>query len=195
MKFYFSLIYFAEKDAVAKWSFMDSFWWGLMVLTTVGYGARAPHTFAGQVMELNRSALINTLGKVWKKWKLLLEVGSWNFQSTSYLNWSKKAFEMKKFFAILSLILLKFNVSCEKFERNICLSHLIWWLIQWDIIPKKCDNTSKTFWYQNPFIIKIVKCTFLLMWWKVVYFLCNCVLTITRKINWMLNQFWEYLHK
>lgn len=47
--FIFSLIYFAEKDAVAKWSFMDSFWWGLMVLTTVGYGARAPHTFAGQV--------------------------------------------------------------------------------------------------------------------------------------------------
>ena len=44
-----SLIYFAEKDAVAKWSFMDSFWWGLMVLTTVGYGARAPHTWAGQV--------------------------------------------------------------------------------------------------------------------------------------------------
>lgn len=45
-----SLIYFAEKDAVAKWSFMDSFWWGLMVLTTVGYGARAPHTWAGQII-------------------------------------------------------------------------------------------------------------------------------------------------
>ena len=59
MKFYFSLIYFAEKDAVAKWSFMDSFWWGLMVLTTVGYGARAPHTFAGQVMELNIQISIN----------------------------------------------------------------------------------------------------------------------------------------
>jgi len=45
-----SLIYFAEKDAANKWSFMDSFWWGLMVLTTVGYGARAPHTFAGQII-------------------------------------------------------------------------------------------------------------------------------------------------
>ena len=44
-----SLIYFAEKDAVAKWSFMDSFWWGLMTLTTVGYGSRAPQSFAGQV--------------------------------------------------------------------------------------------------------------------------------------------------
>ena len=31
---------------------MDSFWWGLMVLTTVGYGARAPHTFAGQVTQI-----------------------------------------------------------------------------------------------------------------------------------------------
>ena len=46
---HFSLIYFAEKDAQHKWSFMDSFWWGLMVLTTVGYGARAPYTWAGQV--------------------------------------------------------------------------------------------------------------------------------------------------
>ena len=46
--FNFSLIYFAEKDAVAKWTFLDSFWWGLMVLTTVGYGAKAPHTMAGQ---------------------------------------------------------------------------------------------------------------------------------------------------
>ena len=43
------MIYFAEKDAQHKWSFMDSFWWGLMVLTTVGYGARAPYTWAGQV--------------------------------------------------------------------------------------------------------------------------------------------------
>ena len=63
MKFYFSLIYFAEKDAVAKWSFMDSFWWGLMVLTTVGYGARAPHTFAGQVKFFFRNVIndINAL--------------------------------------------------------------------------------------------------------------------------------------
>merc|ERR1712038_324788 len=45
-----SLIYFAEKDAQHKWSFMDSFWWGLMVLTTVGYGARAPYTWAGQII-------------------------------------------------------------------------------------------------------------------------------------------------
>jgi len=45
-----SLIYFAEKDAVAKWTFLDSFWWGLMVLTTVGYGAKAPHTICGQII-------------------------------------------------------------------------------------------------------------------------------------------------
>ena len=39
-----------KKDAVAKWTFLDSFWWGLMVLTTVGNGAKAPHTFDGQVV-------------------------------------------------------------------------------------------------------------------------------------------------
>jgi hypothetical protein len=43
------LVYFAEKDSVEKWSFFDSFWWGLMVLTTVGYGSTAPSTAAGKV--------------------------------------------------------------------------------------------------------------------------------------------------
>ena len=28
---------------------MDSFWWGLMVLTTVGYGSTAPTTAMGKV--------------------------------------------------------------------------------------------------------------------------------------------------
>jgi hypothetical protein len=42
-------VYFAEKDAAEKWSFFDSFWWGLMVLTTVGYGSTAPSTAAGKV--------------------------------------------------------------------------------------------------------------------------------------------------
>ncbi|XP_023343630.1 potassium voltage-gated channel subfamily B member 1 isoform X2 [Eurytemora carolleeae] len=43
-----SLIYFAEKDSENKWSFLDSFWWGLMTLTTVGYGSKAPKTAVGQ---------------------------------------------------------------------------------------------------------------------------------------------------
>jgi len=45
-----SLIYFAEKESVNHWSFPDSFWWGLMVLTTVGYGERAPDTAVGQLI-------------------------------------------------------------------------------------------------------------------------------------------------
>ena len=44
-----SLIYFAERDSVGKWSFLESFWWGLMVLTTVGIGEKSPDSLTGQV--------------------------------------------------------------------------------------------------------------------------------------------------
>ena len=44
-----SLIYFAERDSTSKWSFLESFWWGLMVLTTVGIGDKSPHSATGQV--------------------------------------------------------------------------------------------------------------------------------------------------
>jgi len=46
-----SLVYFAEKDNPAgSWSFLDSFWWGLMTLTTVGYGELSPSTFPGKLI-------------------------------------------------------------------------------------------------------------------------------------------------
>ena len=46
-----SLVYFAEKDnPQGPWSFLDSFWWGLMTLTTVGYGDLSPSTFPGKLI-------------------------------------------------------------------------------------------------------------------------------------------------
>jgi len=45
-----SLVYFAEKDGVKKWTFWESFWWGLMALTTVGNGDKIPTTQAGQAI-------------------------------------------------------------------------------------------------------------------------------------------------
>ena len=43
------MIYFAERDSQSRWTFPESFWWGLMVLTTVGIGDKSPESWAGQV--------------------------------------------------------------------------------------------------------------------------------------------------
>ena len=48
--FCLSLIYFAERDSETSWSFPESFWWGLMVLTTVGIGDKSPASMVGQVL-------------------------------------------------------------------------------------------------------------------------------------------------
>ena len=46
-----SLVYFAEKENPGgSWSFLDSFWWSLMTLTTVGYGDLSPSTFPGKLI-------------------------------------------------------------------------------------------------------------------------------------------------
>ena len=46
-----SLVYFAEKDVPNhSWTFLDSFWWGMMTLTTVGYGDISPNTIVGKAI-------------------------------------------------------------------------------------------------------------------------------------------------
>ena len=48
---YTSLIFAIETEGPEawRWSFYDSFWWGLMTLTTVGYNA-TPVTFLGKLI-------------------------------------------------------------------------------------------------------------------------------------------------
>ena len=46
-----SVIYFAEKEGGRgkSWTFMESFWFGLMALTSVGNGEKKPNTVIGKV--------------------------------------------------------------------------------------------------------------------------------------------------
>ena len=54
------MVYFAEKDNPSgPWSFLDSFWWGLMTLTTVGYGDLSPSTFPGKLIGMPMAYIMN----------------------------------------------------------------------------------------------------------------------------------------
>ena len=51
-----SLVYFVEKEGhdesngeINSWTFVESFWWGLMTITTVGYDL-SPKTFLGKLI-------------------------------------------------------------------------------------------------------------------------------------------------
>ena len=56
-----SLVYFAEKGGARDWSFYQSFWWGLMCITTVGQGSNNPDTAVGRVSQVLRLPLSETL--------------------------------------------------------------------------------------------------------------------------------------
>jgi len=57
-----SLIYFAEKGSKTNWTLFESFWWGLMTITTVGNGEMLPGTTMGKVGYASYARISGSLG-------------------------------------------------------------------------------------------------------------------------------------
>merc|ERR1719350_2192942 len=48
-----SLVFFVERDSQfvdGKWTFLDSVWWGILTVTTVGHHVKSPQTFTGKLL-------------------------------------------------------------------------------------------------------------------------------------------------